>query len=92
MSRSASKVMMEALHKALAETFNDLLTNGRTVIDKETGEALKVPPDASTLNAVRQFLKDNGIEANAEDSDELKKLARKALPFPTQTDEYGLPQ
>lgn len=91
MSR-ASKTVMEALHGALAGAFKDILENGKTAIDKETGEAVKVTPDASTLNAIRQFLKDNNIEANVENNDALASLARRSLPFPTQTDEHGLPQ
>ena len=87
---SASKKAMEALHKALAETFKDILDNGKTAIDKETGEAVKITPDAATLGAIRQFLKDNGIEAAEGKNETLNEVARRALPFPAQPDEHGL--
>ena len=82
--------MMDALHQALATTFKDILEKGEVAIDKETGEAMRVTPGASTLNAIRQFLKDNGIEAMPEAGSALKDLQKAALPFPTQTDEHGL--
>jgi len=89
----APKAVLEALHAALATTFKDILENGETAIDKETGEAVKVTPGASTLNAIRQFLKDNSIDADISNSPELQGLANRAnLPFPSNTDEYGLPQ
>lgn len=87
---SASKKAMQALHKALADTFKDILEDGKTVIDKETGEAVKVTPDAATLGAIRQFLKDNGIEAAEGTNSDLQALNRRALPFDTQPDEHGL--
>lgn len=89
----ASKAALEALHKALAETFKDILENGETAIDKETGEAVKITPNASTLNAIRQFLKDNSIDADPNTNPEMQALVNRAsLPFPSTKDEYGLPQ
>lgn len=87
---TASKKAMEALHKALADTFKDILDNGKTAIDKETGEAVKITPDAATLGAIRQFLKDNGIEAAEGTNEDLNRLAGKALPFMPKADEHGL--
>lgn len=92
MSR-ASKAAMDAIHRALAETFKDILENGEEEVNKETGEVVRVTPKASTLNAIRQFLKDNGVDsAGGPDSpvDELAQTARQSLPFPTHTDEHGL--
>ncbi len=87
----ASKAAMEALHGALAKTFKEILENGEVAVDKETGAAVKVTPGASTLNAVRQFLKDNGIEAAPGSNPEMGELARKtALPFQPKLDEHGL--
>lgn len=87
---AASKKVMEALHQALAETFKDILDNGKTAIDKETGEAVKITPDAATLGAIRQFLKDNGIEAAEGKNETLNALAGRKLPFLPKTDEHGL--
>lgn len=89
MSR-ASKQAMDALHGALATTFKDILENGEKVVDKETGEVVRATPGASMLNAVRQFLKDNGVEAAPGTSPEVDALTRKsALPFQPKPDEHG---
>jgi hypothetical protein len=61
MSKAADKSRLEALHDLLATEMNNILKNGKIVV--VDGEATKVSPDAATLNAVRQFLKDNSIEA-----------------------------
>lgn len=91
MSKASDK-LLDALHGALADHFRDVLENGREVIDKETGEVKRVPPDASTLNTIRQFLKDNHIQAGQNADPNLNALARMTLPFPAETDEYGLKQ
>lgn len=90
----APKAVLEALHAALANTFKDILENGETAVDKDTGEAVKVTPGASTLNAIRQFLKDNQIEAGPT-NDSLQDLGKKltvSLPFERERDDFGLPQ
>lgn len=51
---------LASLFDAFADQLKTLLEDGRTVIDKETGEAVKVSPDAASLNVIRQFLKDTG--------------------------------
>lgn len=86
MSASATKKAMAALHKALADTLHDQITNGTVT------EEGKISAPAAVLSVARQFLKDNGIEATA-DSEELQKLGSVAskLPF-SQPDDYGLPQ
>lgn len=48
------------LFDAFAGQLKTILEEGRTVIDKETGEAVKVTPDSASLNVIRQFLKDTG--------------------------------
>lgn len=61
MSQSASKEMMQALHKLLAEEFTKMLVEGvPTVVE---GEVIKLPPSSAQLNVIRQFLKDNDIQA-----------------------------
>lgn len=61
---TASTETMAALHEALAKDLADRLRNGEQVVTKD-GEVVTVKPPAATLNVVRQFLKDNGIEAIA---------------------------
>lgn len=56
-SKAASKIAMEALHSLLAMTMAEQLKNFR---------AKKEEPPASLLNVIRQFLKDNSIEADRE--------------------------
>lgn len=88
----ASDAALSALHAALANEFTNILTNGRKVVNKETGELEAITPDASTLNAIRQFLKDNDITALAESSPDMAELVDRAkLPFQPQADEHGLP-
>lgn len=48
------------LFDAFADQLRDLVVDGKTVVDKETGEVIKITPDAASLNVVRQFLKDTG--------------------------------
>ncbi|TPI67602.1 hypothetical protein FJ420_01995 [Mesorhizobium sp. B3-1-3] len=48
------------LFDTFAEQLKTILTDGRTVIDKETGDAVKVTPDAASLNVILNFLKHTG--------------------------------
>jgi hypothetical protein len=90
MSKRATDDALSALHQALAVQFKEILENGKAVEDKETGEVVRVSPDASTLNAIRQFLKDNNIQSAPGTNSNLEEMGRRVdLPFPTQTDEYG---
>jgi hypothetical protein len=90
MSKRASDDALSALHQALAVQFKDILENGKTVEDRESGELVRVTPDASTLNAIRQFLKDNNIQSAPGTNKELEEMSRRVdLPFPTKTDDYG---
>jgi hypothetical protein len=79
-SGTASKELMERLHGALAKEFETMLTEGITVTDKE-GNAIKTSAPAATLNVIRQFLKDNGVEALAAPGTPLGNVAAN-LPFP----------
>lgn len=55
-----SKSAMDGLFDKFAELLAETLNEGKAVIDKDTGEIVRVTPDAATLNVVRQFLKDTG--------------------------------
>jgi hypothetical protein len=88
-----SKATIEGLggmHGMLAAHFTDVLKNGEraTRVDKETGEVIeyRTAPTAATLNQIRQFLKDNQIEA---DRTKNKPLIDLASQLPTyEPDEY----
>ncbi|PBB68136.1 hypothetical protein CK228_13585 [Mesorhizobium sp. WSM4312] len=49
-----------ALFDTFANQLKTILTEGRTVVDKETGDAVKVTPDAASLNVILNFLKHTG--------------------------------
>ncbi|WP_085025253.1 hypothetical protein [Ensifer aridi] len=60
MSKRTDSKAMEALFDAFADTLKDMIVNGRAAVDKETGEVVRITPEAASLNVIRQFLKDNG--------------------------------
>ena len=55
-----NKSALDNLFDAFADQLKTILQDGRTVVDKETGEAVQITPDAASLNVIRQFLKDTG--------------------------------
>jgi hypothetical protein len=69
-SKKASNSALDALHGVLAEHFSAML---------KSPEGLK----AADLNVIRQFLKDNGIDAQKSDrpDDPFNNLVTQALPF-----------
>jgi hypothetical protein len=73
MSR-ASENELSLLHKLLAEEFAKMLTEGVRFTDSETGEVITRPPTAAELNTIRQFLKDNNIQAAMDHSPALKDI------------------
>ncbi|MFN4278294.1 MAG: hypothetical protein ACK4FJ_18530 [Ferrovibrio sp.] len=77
---TASQDKLAALHDALASHFADVLKNGEEELTKE-GEVVRVKPKAATLNAIRQFLKDNGIEAKPGDGNGLGHLVAQLPQF-----------
>lgn len=72
--------LLEQLMDLLTQEMKDQLENGKQIYDKNTGEVVRTSPDAATLNTIRQFLKDNGIEARGDKSPALQSLASQ-LPF-----------
>lgn len=57
----ATEDLLASLHGALADTMKDKLESGDVT--------------ASDLNVIRQFLKDNGINADGTTSEKLKSLS-----------------
>jgi predicted deacylase len=51
---------LEDLFDTFAGQLKTILTDGRTVVDKETGEAVKITPDAASLTVILNFLKHTG--------------------------------
>jgi hypothetical protein len=64
----ADKDALGRIHGILADVFEDVLLNGEVamVTDKETGERVPIRTTVSPAMAgqIRQFLRDNGIEAD----------------------------
>jgi ribosomal protein L19E len=84
MSGAAKVDALEALHVQLAEHMTDVLKNGEKTVDRE-GNEIRVPPAAATLNAIRQFLKDNDVKAAPSEGSAMDRLGKAAgnidLPF-----------
>ena len=82
MSKAASKTRLEELHDLLAIEMRKLLVEGETQVTKD-GEVVKASPSAATLGQIRQFLKDNNIEAPVGGTDATNSLkdAVTRLPF-----------
>lgn len=75
MAKAAAKSELDDLHALLAKRFKEALAKP------------DCPP--ATLNAARQFLKDNGIEALADCNDDLGDLAKEISGF--DPDDYHTP-
>lgn len=78
---AATEAALSALHGELAAAFKDMLE-----ARDESGKRL-VPP-AQVLNVIRQFLKDNGIEA---DRRTMSALAALSHDLPFDGEEYTPP-
>ncbi|MEY9719266.1 hypothetical protein ABIA22_001756 [Sinorhizobium fredii] len=88
MSKRTDSKAMEALFDAFATTLKDMMENGRAAIDKETGEVVRVTPEAASLNVIRQFLKDNGQSVLPGTNKAVNDLAA-SLPFSGEEYEEG---
>lgn len=85
---------LDPLHRALADHFADVLVNGEKIqwVDKETGEVRerREPPSPAMLNQIRQFLRDNNVEAAAT-SQRMRNITE-GLPFVGDSDDDDSPQ
>ncbi len=70
---------LQSLHEALTEALAQRLREGEDHVTKD-GEKIKVSASAATLREVREWLKQNGIEANGVKNAGLRNLASN-LPF-----------
>lgn len=86
MSR-ASDNFLANLHSMIAEEFARQLKEGTRVPTKD-GFVETISPTPALLNAARQFLKDNHIEATGGDEDSaLNRLAKSMGSFSHEDDE-----
>ena len=85
MSKVASMDAMAALHSKLAEVLTDALA---PTVTEEGGT---VAPPAAILAVARQFLKDNGVEAQMVPESPLTNLANTLPDFDEGEDEGDMP-
>jgi hypothetical protein len=71
--QKASESILNELHDRLAQDMLTRLKDGEPEV--VNGEVVLVKPKPATLNAIRQFLKDNGVEGAAEENTPLRNLA-----------------
>ena len=83
----ASLASLQSLHGVLSRQLTKMITHGQVVLVEETNEAgdkVQIPvvisPTPAVLNVVRQFLKDNNIQAQIGKNEDLTDLEH-ALPF-----------
>ncbi len=62
------------------------MLDGEIITDKE-GNEVKAPPSPATLSVIRQFLKDNRIEADPDNHQGLGRVANKFVSAPFPVDE-----
>ncbi|MER8406984.1 hypothetical protein NKH16_20010 [Mesorhizobium sp. M1307] len=70
---------LSALFDAFAGELSKLITEGKTVMDKE-GEIVRLSPDAASLNVIRQFLKDTNTTVAPNTNKVVNDIAA-SLPF-----------
>lgn len=87
--KTASTEQMSELHSTLARVLQDAITHDHLVTTKD-GEQVVVPPPAAILNVARQFLKDNGIEADLKSNQPLRNLADSLPTFDPEDDRRSL--
>lgn len=80
-----SSKRLNQLFDALVDELNDQVKNGAEVIDKNSGEVVRISTPSATLNVARQFLRDLGVNASAQDHEGLGELVEN-LPFDTPSD------
>ncbi len=76
---SAGMEDMQELHGVLSRQLLKMVTGGQVVMDDQ-GLPVVISPTPAVLNVVRQFLKDNNIQCQMSNNDDLADL-NSALPF-----------
>lgn len=67
------------VQELLMDEFIDILENGLEHVTKE-GDVIRIRPTPAALSVIRQFLKDNNIQAVLATDDEFIKSVTKDLP------------
>jgi hypothetical protein len=75
----ASLSDLQELHGTLARQLLKMVTAGQVVIN-EDGLPVVISPTPAVMNVVRQFLKDNNIQAKLDNNEDLQEL-KDVLPF-----------
>ncbi len=70
------------LHGIIARTLRDQIKDGVTIEGKD-GSLQMISAPASVLNVARQFLRDNNIECDGSNNEDIKGLVED-LPFETE--------
>lgn len=80
--RNAGEKFMADIHADLAQELRRQMTEGSEVVDKK-GRVTKVAPTPALLNVIRQFLRDNGIQAKPENNPDIGELLGSLPDFET---------
>lgn len=73
-TKRASEDALDGLHNAIAGELKSILTEGKVVIDKDSGETEHVTADPAYFSAAIRFLKDNGVTAVLKPGGEMQQL------------------
>lgn len=71
--REAGEKFMADVHAELAQELRRQMLEGSEVVDKK-GRVTKVAPTPALLNVIRQFLRDNGVQARPENNADISGL------------------
>ncbi len=84
---SADEKTLGSMHDRMAVVMKDILDNGETAMNKEGEKVTGLTPSASTLNVIRQFLKDNGIDTARRKASPVASLAESLPTFEPDAEE-----
>lgn len=73
---------MADIHSELAQELSRQLKEGSDVVNKK-GRVTKVAPTPALLNVIRQFLRDNGVQAKPENNADIGNLLSNLPEFET---------
>jgi hypothetical protein len=78
-NQSTSEEDLQELHGQLGRTLRNIIVGGEVVVDKE-GLPVALTPSPAMLNVVRQYLKDNNVNAKPGTNKDINHLIDD-LPF-----------
>lgn len=83
-SGRCSEEQLQELHGQLARTLRNIVIGGEVVKNLD-GQPVTLTPSPAALGVVRQFLKDNNVQANPATNPDIKDLTD-SLPFRDNND------